>query len=119
MGKGGYSGGSTIVRPGSSWFSYSNAKAGKASGRHAPARSQHGGRTDQKRGAGLTRDERLSRLDRKIASIEREIAQVRDRLLTLAAQLADARKEREEAALPRSDGVERGRRVKRKQQTEL
>jgi predicted nucleic acid-binding Zn-ribbon protein len=119
MGKGGYAGGSTIIRPGSNWFSYGAGKTGKAGGRHAAARSQHASRTDQKRGAGLTRDERLARLDRKIASIESEIEQARDRLLTLAGQLADARKEREEAARPRSDSVERGRRLKRPQQTDI
>ena len=112
MGKGGYSGGSTIIRPGSSWFSYGKGKGGKPGGRKEPSKFLHPSRPDQKPGAGLTRNERLAKLDRRIAAIEAEIADARDRLIRLADQLAQARKEREEAAQPRSERVERGRRFK-------
>lgn len=35
MGKGGYSGGSTILRPGSNWFSYSKGKGANPGVRNA------------------------------------------------------------------------------------
>ena len=100
MGKGGYTGGSTIIHPGSSWFGKSSSQTAKkkktkpvappVSSKPRKKKSERVEPPLEKRSLGLTRAEIVTKTLKRVHLLEREIATAKRRLSALERDLVRA-----------------------------
>lgn len=127
MGKGGYTGGSTVIHAGSGWFgrgSVTSQKSDEKKPKQEPKRHflKVSKRKKQKqefpnpKGNGLTIPEQLQAAERKARRLLPEIAQTERRLADLRRQLANAKDDVERIKnLPRRSALGRAHQPKRQE----